>query len=199
MLYSEFQLFGFRSDASGERSVCQIRMAARYLRQRTSRKRCSTRLLPSAHTARPSRRLLSTTAPSSRRAGHAVCLRLRWLERLFGFGSSASVANSSILSPALSDSLTGLCLSVFCSSMRRGNFSLRKICIRESRPSSSAFQIVAESLSTSEMTPNHALQRTAPHVTAPASTAALPPTMQVPRRAPRSLSLRSLGASARIL
>jgi hypothetical protein len=37
--------------------------------------------------------------------------------------------------------------------------------------------------------PNHALQRTAPHVTAPASTAAFPPTMQVPRRAPRSLSL----------
>ena len=43
------------------------------------------------------------------------------------------------------------------------------------------------------MTPNHALQRTAPHVTAPASTAAFPPTMQVPRRAPRSLSLGSLG------
>jgi hypothetical protein len=29
---------------------------------------------------------------------------------------------------------------------------------------------------------NHALQRTAPHVTAPASTTALPPTVQVPRR-----------------
>ena len=29
---------------------------------------------------------------------------------------------------------------------------------------------------------NHALQRTAPCVTAPASTAAFPPTMQVPRR-----------------
>ena len=42
-------------------------------------------------------------------------------------------------------------------------------------------------------TPNHALQRTAPCVTAPASTAALPPAMQVPRRTPRSLSLGSLG------
>jgi len=44
---------------------------------------------------------------------------------------------------------------------------------------------------------NHALQRTAPCVTAPASTAAFPPTMQVPRRTPLSLSLRSLGASGR--
>ena len=48
-------------------------------------------------------------------------------------------------------------------------------------------------------TPNHALQRTAPGVTAPASTAAFPPTMQVPRRAPRSLSLRSLGVAAHLL
>ena len=49
----------------------------------------------------------------------------------------------------------------------------------------------------SERTPNHALQRTAPHVTAPASTAAFPPTVQVPRRAPRSLSLGSLGDCSR--
>jgi hypothetical protein len=42
-------------------------------------------------------------------------------------------------------------------------------------------------------TANHALQRTAPCVTAPASTAAFPPAMQVPRRTPRSLSLGSLG------
>ena len=46
--------------------------------------------------------------------------------------------------------------------------------------------------------PNHALQRTAPCVTAPASTAALPPTMQVPRRTPLSLSLGSLGDSSRL-
>jgi len=45
----------------------------------------------------------------------------------------------------------------------------------------------------SERTPNHALQRTAPCVTAPASTAAFPPAVQVPRRPPRSLSLGSLG------
>ena len=57
----------------------------------------------------------------------------------------------------------------------------------------------------------YALKRTAPHVTAPASTAAFPPTMQLPRRLPRppspacplrlfgppqSLSLGSLGDSA---
>ena len=47
----------------------------------------------------------------------------------------------------------------------------------------------------SDGTPNHALQRTAPHVTAPAPAAAFPPTMQVPRRAPRSLSLGSLGVA----
>ena len=40
--------------------------------------------------------------------------------------------------------------------------------------------------------PNHALQRTAPCVTAPASAAVFPPTMQVPRRTPLSLSLGSL-------
>ena len=43
------------------------------------------------------------------------------------------------------------------------------------------------------MTPNHALQRTAPHVTAPAPRR---PTAQEPRRAPRSLSLGSLGVLA---
>jgi len=40
-----------------------------------------------------------------------------------------------------------------------------------------------------------ALQRTAPHVTAPASTAAFPRTMQVPRRTPLSLSLSPLGVA----
>jgi hypothetical protein len=45
-------------------------------------------------------------------------------------------------------------------------------------------------------TPNHALQRTAPHVTAAASGLRLSATMQPPRRAPRSLSLGSLGGSA---
>ena len=44
-------------------------------------------------------------------------------------------------------------------------------------------------------TPNHALQRTAPCVTAPASATAFPPTMQVPRRTPLSLSLGSLGVA----
>src|SRR5260221_13707382 len=42
-----------------------------------------------------------------------------------------------------------------------------------------------------------ALQRTAPCVTAPASAAAVPPAMQVPRRIPRSLSLGSLAVAMR--
>ena len=41
--------------------------------------------------------------------------------------------------------------------------------------------------------PNHALQRTAPAVTAPASGLRLSPATQVPRQPPRSLSLGSLG------
>src|SRR5438067_6567554 len=48
-------------------------------------------------------------------------------------------------------------------------------------------------------TANHALQRTAPCVTAPASAAALPPAMQVPRRTPRSLSLGSLDVNRRAI
>ena len=40
----------------------------------------------------------------------------------------------------------------------------------------------------------HALQRTAPCVTAPASTAAFPPAMQVPRRTPRSVVSRLLAS-----
>ena len=53
-----------------------------------------------------------------------------------------------------------------------------------------------EAMSSNRTSPNHALQRTAPCVTAPASTAAFPPTMQVPRRTPLSLSLGSLGVLA---
>ena len=47
-------------------------------------------------------------------------------------------------------------------------------------------------------TPNQALQRTAPGVTAPASATAFPPTMQGPRRPPQSLSLGSFGDAVRL-
>lgn len=43
-------------------------------------------------------------------------------------------------------------------------------------------------------TPNQAMTRTAPGVTAPASVAAFPPAIQMPRRTPPSLSLGSGGA-----
>ena len=60
-------------------------------------------------------------------------------------------------------------------------------------------QIFPQNLKTKShpTTANHALQRTAPCVTAPDSTAALPPAVQVPRRTPRSLSLGSLGVATR--
>jgi len=48
-------------------------------------------------------------------------------------------------------------------------------------------------------TPNQALQRTAPAVTARASAAALPPAMHGPRQPPPSLSLGSLGASPPVM
>ena len=54
-------------------------------------------------------------------------------------------------------------------------------------------------ISSPPKSPNHALQRTAPCVTAPASAATFPPTVQVPRRTPRSLSLGSLGVATRYL
>ncbi len=53
-------------------------------------------------------------------------------------------------------------------------------------------------LGDNEMTPNHALQRTAPAVTLAASAAALPPAMQPARQPPQSLSLGSLGDSAHL-
>jgi hypothetical protein len=64
--------------------------------------------------------------------------------------------------------------------------------------SRTAFQRFVSHHHRNPMSPNHALQRTAPCVTAPASTAAFPPTMQVPRRAPLSLSLGSLGVISHI-
>jgi hypothetical protein len=47
-------------------------------------------------------------------------------------------------------------------------------------------------------TPNQALPRTAPGVTAAASATTLPPTRQMPRRTPRSLRLGSSGVATRI-
>ena len=67
---------------------------------------------------------------------------------------------------------------------------------RHSKPVRTASSFVAMTTNPNRPeTPNHALQRTAPCVTAPASAAAFPPAMQVPRRTPLSLSLGSLGYS----
>ena len=62
---------------------------------------------------------------------------------------------------------------------------------------SSPSRLLFHASSESERTPNHALQRTAPAVTARASAAAFPPTMHGPRQPPPSLSLGSLAAPTR--
>ena len=59
--------------------------------------------------------------------------------------------------------------------------------------------MILDSISAQSTSPNHALQRTAPAVTARASTAAFPPAMHGPRQPPPSLSLGSLGVSSRLL
>ena len=56
-----------------------------------------------------------------------------------------------------------------------------------------------ETFNSKQPWPNHALQRTAPAVTARASAAAFPPTMHGPRQPPPSLSLGSLGVATRTL
>ena len=82
----------------------------------------------------------------------------------------------------------------------------RRICARVTATGGSLpvpsqrFGRQSATLSTQAATPNHALQRTAPCVTAPASCPPpSPPATQVPRRAPRSLSLGSLGVATRVV
>ena len=84
----------------------------------------------------------------------------------------------------LAETLCGVRLGRYCSSLPFRSRRLRSDSIWDSGRSVTS--------------PNHALQRTAPCVTAPASAATFPPTMQVPRRTPRSLSLRSLGDFAHV-
>ena len=129
-----------KPDASGKPRGFRFARRTAFGVSRHCRKRCFIRLLPSAHTARPSRRLLSTAAPGSRRAGHAVCLGLWWLGQLFGFRSSASFASPNILVSKRCDSLTPLCLSDFRSSMHQGNSSFRGIRIPAPQARSTVLQ-----------------------------------------------------------
>ena len=133
------------------------------------RKRRFTRPLRAAHTTRLSRSLLPPPDP----AGSAPVTRSAWVTG----GLSAGSAPGRVPSPDAGH--------------HPAFFAPRfpPACTRLLRPTMHRSQ--------AQPTPNHALQRTAPCVTAPASTAAFPPTMQVPRRTPRSLSLGSLGDSAR--
>ena len=186
MRSSEFQRFSIRSS-----ELCPA--------AGVQRKRRSTRLLQLTHTARLSRRLLSTAKPGSRRASHAVCLRLWQLGRfrihhaqrqqsMRAFQDSSCRASRHRDRFGLSSAMRSLIATSSASDAR--TFT--------SQPS--PFGGVAESLFQSEMTPNHALQRTAPRVTLaathhPAAFAHPAPAMspQPARRAPQSLSLGSLG------
>ena len=125
------------------------------------RKRCSTRLFQATQTARPSRRLLSPAQPGSRRAGHAVCLRLWWFGRFrIRMAQPQQPIDAFQKLPGPSVSTARRLFSLF-GFMR---FPTARISDSEARrftPQLSGFGVVAESLSRSEMTPNHALQRTA--------------------------------------
>ncbi len=129
-----------KPDASGEPRSFRFAWWSVLFVRTHYRKRCFTRFLQSAHTARPSRRLLPTANPGSRRAGHAVCLGLWWLGQLFEFRSSASFASPNILVSKRCDSLTHLCLSDFRSSMHQGNSSFRGIRIPAPQASSTVLQ-----------------------------------------------------------
>ena len=96
--------------------------------------------------------------------------------------------------------VSGRCFICFISSSALPNLPfLRRLhqdfsSVALASPSLFYFFLVPRFMTTAA-TPNHALQRTAPCVTAPASAAAFPPAMQVPRRTPLSLSLGSLGVA----
>ena len=185
------------------------------------RKRCSTRLLQSTHTARPSRRLLSPAEPGSRRAGHAVCLRLWWLGRFrirIAQRQQPIRAVQQLPVPSVSTSRQ---LWSFFHLMRSPTATISDSEARRFTSQPSHFGIVAESLSYNPMTPNHALQRTpgfgvqlpSAAVVRPAQSRAVLPAMKpgtarafasrrrAPTRAPgpESLSLGSLGVFTRHL
>ena len=115
--------------------------------------------------------------------------------RAFGVSPSASPARRSFSRQSVCTRLTLPRFSPCLHAMRFALASVWSQVTRSSLPSSAVIGRRFAELSTEAEWPNHALQRTAPCVTAPASAAAFPPTVQVPRRTPLSLSLGSLGDS----
>src|SRR6267154_1155677 len=136
------------------------------------RKRGFTRLLRAAHASRLSRRLLPPPLP----ARSAPVTRSAWV----GGSSSAGSAPDRVPSPD-----AGSHPAFFARPFPAA-------CTRLLRPTMRPSQ--------TRRTPNQALQRTAPRVTVAASSPPpSPPATQLPRRAPQSLSLGSLGVARVIL
>ena len=179
------------------------------------RKRCSTRLVQSTHTARPSRRLLSPAQPGSRRAGHAVCLRLWWLGRFRNPIARRQRQFTLFRSFQWQASRHGDGFGLSSSPMRSLTASFSDSSVRAFTSQPSLFRSRGRASVLKRMTPNHALQRTAPRVTVAAISSSNPSrasvalsyvrcrhlrsTTQLPRRAPQSLSLGSLAVTACLL
>ena len=152
-------------DAFGIRALRSLRFVSVSSAMRVHRKRGLTRLLRVAHTTRLTRSLLPPPLP----AGSAPVTRSAWAGGRLNAGS----APGRVPSPD-----AGADPAFFARRFPRASprLSDRAMHPSQTRP-----------------TPNQALQRTAPRVTAPASGLRLAPTAQVPRRAPQSLSFWSLG------
>jgi hypothetical protein len=180
------------------------------------RKRCFTPLLRAAHTTRLSRSLLPPPLP----AGSAPVTRSAWVTG----GWSAGSAPGRVPSPKAGSAAHGWAGAGFLpspspavwrsersrvsasltfpasvvspvSTGRRFWSPLPSMLSADSR----FWPVVPRRSLPTPATPNQALQRTAPRVTAAASgPPPSPPAAQLPRRAPQSLSLRSLGDLPRV-
>jgi len=171
----------------------------------TVRAHSATTFPPAAHGPRHARRSLSLGS-----LGHSTRLplmraseshsRLTRLNRsgVFGVRSSTSLARRSFWRLSVCPRLTEPCFPSLVRAVRFPVASVRSQVAPASAGSSAVIGRGFAELTTNAEWPNHALQRTAPCVTVAASTAAFPPTTQLPRRTPLSLSLRSLGDSAHL-
>ena len=171
------------------------------------RKRRSTRLLQPTHTARLSRRLLATAEPGSRRASHTVCLGRWWLGRFRIQTAQRQQPIHAFQELPVPSVSTSRRLWTFFRLMPSPTAGISDSEAQAFTSQPSYFGIVVESLSYNRMTPNHALQRTAPRVTARAfcersgsyiwASFVRATVGHAPRHAPPSLSLGSL-ADARL-
>ena len=116
-----------------------------------------------------------------------------------GVRSSASQTIVSFSRLSVRPRLTESCFPSFLRAVRFTVASVRSQVAPASPVCSAVIGRGFAEQSTNAEWPNHALQRTAPCVTVAASTTAFPPTTQLPRRTPLSLSLRSLGVSTHAL